>query len=83
MKQCGLIAFDGREQACGDTRPAPARDSSAPSRSAELCACFGGKSEQLAQLRGKVARVSVREARQVLVLRGILGFQALRDLREP
>src|SRR5438034_8568403 len=83
MKQCGLTAGDGLEQACRDTRPAPAPDGGAPRGCAELRACCRRKSEQFVQLRGKVARVSVREARQVPVLRGVLGFQALGDLGEP
>src|ERR1700693_4392665 len=83
MKQSGLTAPDGLKQACGNTRPAPELDGGSPGRRAELRARFGGKNEQLVQLCGEVGRITVLETRQVLVLRGILGFQALRDLREP
>src|SRR5207247_5447861 len=83
MKQYRLTVADGLQQPGCDTRPAPAPDGGSPGRSAELCACFRRKGEQRLELRGEVGSVSAREARQMSVFGGILGFQALRDFRQP
>src|SRR6478609_5197747 len=83
MKQYPLTARDRLEQACGDARPAPTVDGGTPGGGAELGARFGGKSEQLVQLRREVTGVAVREARELPVLGWVLGFQALCDLCEP
>src|SRR5438876_591711 len=73
---------ESSEQPRGDAFPRPALDRDAPRGLAEARALGRRKSQQVAELRRELLRVSRREARELAALLGIGRLEAFRHLGE-